>query len=449
MTRFAKSIEQTAIDALIPYARNSRTHSEAQVAQIAASIREFGFTNPVLVDGDGGIIAGHGRVLAARKLGLETVPTIRIDYMTEAQKRAYIIADNKLALNAGWDEELLALELGELADMGFDLGLTGFSEGELAGLRIGPADEVEGLTDEDEVPEPLPNPVSVAGDVWQLGPHRVMCGDSLSASDLDRLMQGKLADMVWTDPPYLMDFTGAIDGQGNTRSKHRAIANDKLCKAEGEKFLRDFTAQLRAWCQGAWYITFYRLGIDRMFDALKANGLKWRNLIIWKKNHLNLSNSDYKSIYEPMIVGWADDYQPIFYGWNMEHPWYGTKGETDVWEVSLPSVWEIDRTKKNDLHPTMKPVELITRSIQNSTKAGEVVLDFFGGSGSTLIAATKTGRVARLIELDPIYVDVIVRRWQDFTGQQATLEATGQTFEELEGERLQDGGGQSQPGVNG
>lgn len=449
MTRFAKSIEQTAIDALIPYARNSRTHSEAQVAQIAASIREFGFTNPVLVDGDGGIIAGHGRVLAARKLGLETVPTIRIDYMTEAQKRAYIIADNKLALNAGWDEELLALELGELADMGFDLGLTGFSEGELAGLRIGPADEVEGLTDEDEVPEPLPNPVSVVGDVWQLGPHRVMCGDSLSASDLDRLMQGKLADMVWTDPPYLMDFTGAIDGQGNTRSKHRAIANDKLGKAEGEKFLRDFTAQLRAWCQGAWYITFYRLGIDRMFDALKANGLKWRNLIIWKKNHLNLSNSDYKSIYEPMIVGWADDYQPIFYGWNMEHPWYGTKGETDVWEVSLPSVWEIDRTKKNDLHPTMKPVELITRSIQNSTRAGEVVLDFFGGSGSTLIAATKTGRVARLIELDPIYVDVIVRRWQDFTGQQATLEATGQTFEELEGERLQDGGEQSQPGVNG
>ncbi len=446
MQKYAQSIEMARVDVLIPYARNSRTHSEAQVAQIAASIREFGFTNPVLVDGEDGIIAGHGRVLAARKLGLEEVPTIRIDYMTEAQKRAYIIADNKLALNAGWDEELLALELGELRDMGFDLGLVGFSDDELAGLRIGLADEVEGLTDEDEVPEPPAMPVTERGEIWLLGPHRVMCGDSLSSHDLDRLMQGALADMVWTDPPYLMDFTGAIDGQGNTRSKHRAIANDKLGKSEGEKFLRDFTAQLRAWCQGAWYITFYRLGIDWMFDALKANGLKYRNLIIWKKNQLNLSNSDYKSIYEPMIVGWADDYRPIFYGWNMEHPWYGTKGETDVWEVSLPSVWEIDRTKKNDLHPTMKPVELIIRSIQNSTKTGDVVLDFFGGSGSTLIAATKTGRDARLIELDPIYVDVIVRRWQDFTGQDATLESTGQTFAELQAMRT---GQNAAPGVNG
>jgi DNA modification methylase len=228
-----------------------------------------------------------------------------------------------------------------------------------------------------------------------------------------------------------MDFTGAIDGNGNTRSKHKPIANDKLSKLEGEKFLRDFTAQLRAWCQGAWYITFYRLGIDWMFDALKANGLRYRNLIIWKKNQLNLSNSDYKSIYEPMIFGWADDYTPIFYGWNMEHSFHGAKNNTDVWEISLPSIWEIERTKKNDLHPTMKPVELITRSIANSTRAGEIVLDFFGGSGSTLIAATKTGRVARLIELEPTYVDVIVKRWEEFTGLGATLESSGQTFLEV------------------
>ena len=173
-----------------------------------------------------------------------------------------------------------------------------------------------------------------------------------------------------------------------------------------------------------------------MFDALKANGLRYRNLIIWKKNHLNLSNSDYKSIYEPMILGWANDYQPIFYGWNIDHPWHGLKGETDVWDVSLPSLWEIERTKKNDLHPTMKPVELIVRSIQNSSKVGDTVLDFFGGSGSTLIAAEKTGRLARVLEIDQRYCDVIVRRWQDFTGKQATLEQSGATFEQVACTRL-------------
>lgn len=424
-------IEHLELERLIPYARNSRTHSDEQVAQIAASIREFGFTNPVLVDEADGIIAGHGRVLAARKLSLTEVPCIRLSHLTEAQKRLYVIADNKLALNAGWDDELLALELGELGEAGLDLTLTGFTQNELDGLLRLDNSEFEGLTDEDEVPEPAASPVTVRGDLWVLGSHRVMCGDSLSVDDLDKLMQGKRADMVWTDPPYLMDFTGAINHEGkksSTGAKHKSIANDKLGKEEGEQFLRDFTAQLRAWCQGAWYITFYRLGIDWMFEALKANGLKYRNLIIWKKNNHNLSNSDYKSIYEPMILGWADDYQPIFYGWNMEHPWHGTKGEKDVWEINLPSIWEIDKTKKNDLHPTMKPVELISRSIQNSTKAGEVVLDFFGGSGSTLIAATKTGRVARLIELDPGYVDVIVRRWQDFTGKKAVHEATGEEF---------------------
>lgn len=437
MLKGAHQLQNVAVDRLIPYARNSRTHSEAQVAQIAASIREFGFTNPVLIDGEFGIIAGHGRVLAARKLGLAEVPCLLIDYMTDAQRRAYVIADNKLALNAGWDDELLALELGELGEMGFDLALTGFSKDELSDLLLGGAGEDDpGLTDEDSVPEVLPDPVTRLGDVWILGPHRVMCGDSLSTTDVGRLMEDKLADMVWTDPPYLMDFRGAVGGDGKVRSKHKAIANDNLSKSEGEQFLRDFTAQVRAWCQGAWYITFYRLGIDWMFEALKANGLRWRNLIIWKKQQLNLSNSDYKSIYEPMILGWADDYQPIFYGWNMEHPWHGTKGATDVWEVAIPSIWEIDRTRKNDLHPTMKPVELIARSIQNSTKPGEVVLDFFGGSGSTLIAAQKHGRVARLIELEPTYTDVIVRRWQEFTGKSATLEGDGRTFADVAGERV-------------
>lgn len=424
-----QEVKLLKVDALLPYARNSRTHTDEQVAAVAASMREFGFTNPVLVRSDGTIVAGHGRVMAARKLGLAEVPCIDVSHMSDAQMRAYVIADNKLAEQAGWDDEMLKLELRDLQEAGFDVGLTGFSAEDAAALQA--AAGVLGNTDPNSVPDPDPTPVSKPGDCWLLGDHRVMCGNSLSKDDVGRLMGGKRADMVWTDPPYLMDFTGAIGGDGNTKSKHKPIANDKLSKSDGEKFLQEFTAQLRAWCNGPWYITFYRLGIQWMFDALKANGLKYRNIIIWKKNHMTLSNSDYKSIYEPMFVGWDDDYVPVFYGWNMEHPWHGKKGEVDVWEVELPSVWEIDRTKKNDLHPTMKPVELITRSLQNSSKPGDVVLDLFGGSGSTIIAATMTGRNARLIELEPIYVDVIVRRWQDFTGGGGTLEGDGRTFNEI------------------
>jgi DNA modification methylase len=421
-------IEYRQISELTAYGKNSRTHSAAQVDQIAASIKEFGFTNPILVDDTGVLIAGHGRLAGAIKLGLEQVPVIVLSHLTDLQKRAYVIADNKIALNSGWDLDLLKQELDHLGKEDFGLDVLGFSGDDLlAMMSSGRTPPVE-LTDPDQAPAVQAVVVSRPGDVWLLGAHRVMCGNSLAPADLDQLMLGSMADMVWTDPPYLMDFRGAIDGAGNTKSQHKAIANDKLSKADGEKFLRDFTAQLRARCQGAWYITFYRLGIDWMFDALKASGLRYRNLVIWKKNHLNLSNSDYKSIYEPMILGWADDYQPMFYGWNLEHPWHGRKGETDVWEIELPSVWEINRTTKNDLHPTMKPVELITRSIENSTREGEVVLDFFGGSGSTLIAAEKTARVARLIELEPAYVDVIVRRWQDYTGQKAVLEHDGTPF---------------------
>jgi DNA modification methylase len=417
------------------YGRNSRTHSKDQVGQIAKSITEFGWTNPLLIDESGVLIAGHGRLAAAKLLAMDSVPCIEIAGLSDAKRRALVIADNKLAMNAGWDETILALELSELKGQGFDVDVIGFTENQMLKL-IGFDVPGEGKTDDNALPDVPTTATSQDGDVWLCGDHRVMCGDGLLTENIRVITGGGIADMVWTDPPYLMDFTGAIGGDGSTRSTHRAIANDKLSKADGEKFLQDFTRQLRAWCQGAWYVTFYRLGLDWMFDALKANGLRYRNLIIWKKNHLNLSNSDYKSIYEPMILGWANDYQPIFYGWNIDHPWHGLKGETDVWDVSLPSLWEIERTKKNDLHPTMKPVELIVRSIQNSSKVGDTVLDFFGGSGSTLIAAEKTGRLARVLEIDQRYCDVIVRRWQDFTGKQATLEQSGATFEQVASTRL-------------
>lgn len=414
MTRFAKSIEQTAIDALITYARNSRTHSEAQVAQIAASIREFGFTNPVLVDGDGGIIAGHGRVLAARKLGLETVPTIRIDYMTEAQKRAYIIADNKLALNAGWDEELLALELGELGDAGFDLGLTGFSEDELAGLRIGPADEVEGLTDEDEVPEPLPNPVSVVGDVWQLGPHRVMCGDSTNVADMQRLTAGQMVDLLLTDPPYNVAY------EGKTKDALK-IKNDSMEDGQFRQFLRDaFVAADTVMKPGAvFYIWHADYDGYNFRGACRDAGWTVRQCLIWENDTMVIGRQDYHWMHKPCLYGWKD---------GAAHLWASDRKQT--------TILKFERPKRNAEHPTMKPVALFEYQMLNNTKGGDLVLDSFGGSGTTLIAAEKNGRTALLMELDPHYCDVIVKRWQDFTGKKAVLESTGQTFDDLKAERI-------------
>lgn len=427
----AERIELWPVERLQPYAKNARTHSDEQVDQIAASIREFGFTNPILVDSADGIIAGHGRLMAAKRLGLATVPVIVLDHLTDAQRRAYILADNKLALNAGWDDGLLSEELQALSGEGYDLSVIGFSDEELDDLLTEDVEPSEALTDPDEVPEVQPDTVSKPGDVWLLGKHRVMCGSSTNLDDVDRLLLGKKADMVFTDPPYLMNFTGAIDGNGNTRSKHDAIANDNLSKEEGEQFLRDVATAISQYCNGAWYVCFYRLGIDWLMNAMTDVGLKWRNLIIWKKQQLNLSNSDYKSIYEPIIYGWSCDYEPVLYGWNHKHEFHGPKGATDVIEVVVPSVWEIERTKKNDLHPTMKPVALCEAAILNSSKTGQTVLDLFGGSGSTLIAAEQNQRVARLMELEPKYVDVIVRRWQDFTGKKATLEADGLTFDDV------------------
>ena len=414
------TVENLAIDSLIPYAKNSRTHSSEQIAQVADSIKSFGWTNPVLIDEAGGIIAGHGRVMAAKTLDIGVIPCIRLSHLTEAQKRAYVIADNKLALNAGWNEDLLAEELMALRDDGFDLGLTGFSDKELEKM-LGVEEPVM-LTEPDEVPPVPEKPKSVRGDVWILGGHRVMCGSSTEFADLDILMQSKKADMVFTDPPYLMNFTGAIDGQGNTRSKHDAIANDNLSKSEGEKFLREVSASIRMYCNGAWYVCFYRLGIDWMMNALTDAGLKWRNLIIWKKNQLNLSNSDYKSIYEPIIYGWASDYEPMLYGWNLVHEFQGSKGEIDVMDIVVPSVWEIARTKNNDLHPTMKPVALVANAIEHGSGPEGSVLDLFLGSGTTLIAAEQLGRSCYGMELSPAYCDVIVRRWENLTGEKAVLE---------------------------
>ena len=431
-------IEQIEVDDLTPYARNSRTHSAEQIDQVAASIKEFGFTNPILIDKDIGIIAGHGRVLAAKQLNMDHVPCIRLDHLTDAQKRAYIIADNKLALNSGWDEGMLAREFEDLLNQEFNTALLGFSEQEI-GQVLQFIPDTLGETDQDDVPAVPDVAVTQMGEIWNCNNHRVMCGDSLSQKNLAALLRETMADMVFTDPPYLMNFTGSppskTGGKRPKNSNHKKIINDKMSKAAGDEFLQNICATIKQFCSGPWYICFYRLGIDRILDAINHNKMQWRSMIVWKKNNINLSNSDYKSLYEPIITGYAEDFDPIFYGWNLEHNWYGEKNERDVWEVQIPSIWDIAKTKVNDLHPTMKPVDLVLRAIKNSSKRGQSVLDLFLGSGTTMIAAEKIGRTCYGMELDPKYVDVIVNRWQDFTGQQATLEGDSRTFAEVKAAR--------------
>jgi DNA modification methylase len=393
---------------LIPYARNPRTHSDAQVAQIAASIREFGWTNPVLVDGQNGIIAGHGRVLAARKLGLERVPVIELAHMTEAQKRAYLLADNQLAMNAGWDDELLRLELADLSDLGFELGLIGFGEGELERLLAG---SKEGLTEDDEAPALPEQAITQPGDLWILGEHRLLCGDATVLTDVERVLDGKLADMTFTDPPYGVDY--ANSPKDKLRGKHRPILNDNLGTGF-EPFLHDACANILSVTKGAVYVCMSSSELHTLQRAFAAAGGKWSTFVIWAKSSFTLGRADYQRQYEPILYGWKE---------GSDHYWCGARDQGDV--------WFFDKPVKNDLHPTMKPVALVERAIRNSSKSRDIVLDPFGGSGSTLIACEKAGRQARLIELDPKYVDVIILRWQAWAGATAVLEGDGRTYEEV------------------
>lgn len=386
-------IEQRAIDSLIPYIKNSRTHSEDQTAQIAASIKEFGWTNPILVDGSNGIIAGHGRVMAARKLGYKEVPCIELHGMTDTQKKAYIIADNKLALNAGWDNEVLALELADLQELGYNVELTGFTLDEIEALS--PEEIPAGLTDEDFVPEVQPDPISKLGDVWILGNHRVMCGDSTSIDAVDKLMDGAKADMVFTDPPYGVDYKGI-------KNDDRSGLEDLLRGAFGNF--------LSASKSGASIYVFHSDRCADIFHRVFREFFHFSSMIIWAKNSLTLSQTDYQSQHEPCLYGWMD---------NGTHSWHSDRKQT--------SLWRFDKERVEG-HTTPKPVELVAKGINNSSKGGDTVLDLFGGSGSTLIACEKTKREARLMELDPKYVDVIVKRWQEFTGKKAILESDGTEF---------------------
>jgi len=402
----ADKVERWNINKLIPYAQNSRTHSPAQVAQIAASIREWGWTTPILVDTEGTIIAGHGRLLAAQKLEMETVPVMVAKDWTEAQKKAYVIADNKLALNAGWDENLLNLQLTELTETGFDVYLTGFTDEEMAKLK--PIVLNGGLTDEDAVPEAPEEPRTRLGDVWILGKHRLMCGDSTNVDAISKLMNGQLADMLLTDPPYNVNY------EGKTKEALK-IKNDTMDNDSFRMFLRDaFVSADTVMKQGA---VFYIWHADSegynfrgaAFDA----GWKVRQCLIWKKQSLVMGRQDYHWIHEPCLYGWKE---------GASHLWASDRKQT--------TILEFDRPSRSAEHPTMKPVALFEYQMLNNTKGSDIVLDSFGGSGTTLLAAEKNGRQARLMELDPKYCDVIVKRWQEYTGQKAILESTQEKFNE-------------------
>ena len=400
-TNPADRVEKWPIEKLVPYARNSRTHSEEQIAQIAASIREWGFTTAVLVDEVGGIIAGHGRVLAARKLGMEQLPVMVAKGWTDAQKRAYVIADNKLALNAGWDNEMLTIELNELLADGFALEMLGFDPKELGALLE--PEVVEGLTDEDAVPDVPEEPKTKLGDIYQLGNHRLMCGDSTSIDAVDKLMDGQKADMVFTDPPYGVAYEG-----GHNQKKRKGIIADTL---EGDDLTGLFYGALIAAVpntkDGAAFYVWYASGKSiETYAALSNLPLKLRAVIQWYKikSGLGAFMSQYIPNSEPCMYLHKTGCSPA---------WYGPTNEKTVWELKKES--------KNTYHPTQKPVELSERAINNSSKAGDEILDLFGGSGSTLIACEKTSRHARLMELDPKYCDVIVKRWEDFTGKKAVL----------------------------
>ncbi|CAB4202898.1 putative methylase [uncultured Caudovirales phage] len=396
----ADKVERWDITRLVPYARNSRTHSDEQISQLAASIKEWGWTTPVLVDEDGSIIAGHGRTLAAQRLKMTEVPVMVAKGWSDAKKRAYVLADNKLAMNAGWDNEMLALELGEIGDLGFDLDLTGFTADEIAALT--PEQIEPGLTDEDEVPELPEQPVTVLGDVWVLGKHRLMCGDSTSIDAVDTLMAGQKADILFTDPPYGINFKPQ-------RGTHDIILNDNLEGKEFDEFLDGTFAAALASMKPDTY-AFIWTGWTKIgaFERSIQKFFKIQAMHVWVKNNFGIG----------------------YYSRPKHEPFYLCLNGKPVYPSTAPAdVWDAARVHKT-VHSCEKPVCLI-EDILNTYHKNSVVLDLFGGSGSTLIACEKTNRQARLMELDPKYCDVIIKRWQDFTGKKATHAETGQTFDEV------------------
>jgi DNA modification methylase len=428
-------IVEREVQTLRPYSRNARTHSKKQIKQIAASIERFGFTNPVLMSDDGEIIAGHGRVEAARLLGMKSVPTIALSHLSEAERRAYVLADNKLALNAGWDREILAVELQGLIDLGFDMSVTGFSLAEIDFALDEAGDSDPGGSDalEDAVPAIAAHAVSRRGDVWWLGRHKLICGDARDPADYATLLGDERADLVFTDPPYNVPIDGHVSGLGKVQHREFAFASGEMSESQFTAFLTQTLSTTSAVMRdGA--IAFVCMDWRHMGELLKAGKTaftEFKNLVIWNKSNGGMG-SFYRSKHELIFVfkqGTAEHTNSFGLGDTGRY-------RTNVWDYAGISSMSSTRGSELEMHPTVKPVAMIADAIRDCSKRGEIVLDGFGGSGSTLIAAEKTGRSARLIEYDPLYCDTIVRRWEALTGKRATLAATDEVFEDLAEGRL-------------
>jgi DNA modification methylase len=455
----AGKIEHWKPARLQPYAKNARTHSDAQVDKLCASMIEFGFTAPILVDGEAGILAGHGRLLAAQKLGLELVPVVELTHLSAAQKRAYILADNRLAEDAGWDEDLLAAELKELAAAGFDVALTGFDSAEVDSYLSQTADADGSGADPDVAPAPEPERcVTQLGDLWVLGDHRLLCADARSIDALEVLLGGAAADCLWTDPPYNVDIGAknrSLD-RADKGSRHNSgdISNDAMSAEEFRTFLvAALSAAYAVLAPGAGaYVCYASSESESVYHAFEQVGFHLSSCLIWRKSILVLGRSDYHYMHEPIVYGWRGD---------GTHHWYGARDKVSMVEFAEAGLqqtgdneWQLAQgettliIRGTDMtvsrahgtlffeakpaasadHPTMKPVALIERMLGNSTKRADRVLDCFGGSGSTLIACQRLGRRAHLLEIEPKYCDVIVRRFQEFTGRAAILSRTSETF---------------------
>ncbi len=428
---YAQNIEMRSAACLKPHVRNARTHSRRQVKQIAASIERFGFTNPVLVSDDDVIIAGHGRVAAAKILGLDEIPTIRLSHLSEAERRAYVLADNKLALNAGWDDDLLAIELQGLIDLEFDVSLTGFSVAEIDLVIDGASErssESDAQTPADQIPTVPEVAVSKPGDCWELGRHRLVCGDARNRSDFETLLQGEMVDLVFTDPPYNVAIDGHVCGSGSVRHQEFACASGEMSSQEFTGFLTSTLSNCRAFCRNG-AIAFVCMDWRHMRELLDAGSAAFtelKNLCVWNKTNGGMGTF-YRSKHELVFVFKVGD-APHTNTFSL-----GETGRyrTNVWDYAGINSFRSDRMEELAMHPTVKPVALVADAIRDCSKRGEIVLDAFGGSGSTLIAAETCGRHARLIEFDPRYCDTIIQRWQDYTGQHAVRRSTGEVFEDL------------------
>lgn len=412
MTEATPRYEKVKTELLIPYARNARTHTEEQILKLQSSIREFGFINPVLIDGQFNIIAGHGRVEAAKREQLEEIPCLFIEHLSEAQKKAYILADNRLALDAGWDNDLLAIEMEELKDFGFDLELTGFDLSELEAFNFMEEDETPKVEvedddfDVDKALDEIEEPTSRRGQIFKLGNHFLMCGDSTNEADVAALLNGEAAQMVFTDPPWNVNY-GAVK-EGNAQGyKPRTIKNDSMSTEDFKGFMDSaFSNMNKALVPGGMvYVVMSAQEWGNVMQSLFEQDFHWSSTIIWNKDRLVLSRKDYHTKYEPLWYGWKNGAPRI-------HPLDDRK-QSDV--------WDFERPHRSDDHPTMKPIPLVATAIQNSSKTGDKILDLFGGSGTTLLASEATERCCYMMELDEKYCDVIIRRWEEYTAEKAVL----------------------------